>query len=323
MLFQEFTHTVLDYVAEQFGDDYSVTLQKIQKNNGIQYEGLMILHPGNNMSPLIYLNPYYHRYLNGMSVADICGDVCRIYRSNMPACSPDVSFFFDYGKVRPHLIPKLINYERNRKLLEHTPHKRILDLAVVFLCLMDDSFTEPDGCRDAASGKKGSEYDTYASVLVNDRHTDYWHVTTQELYDAALQNGPKLMPSRLNSMQELLAEFSRKYHSEHFTDGVNLKEEEDALMYVLTNCRRINGASAMLYEGELARVAARFHKNLVVLPSSVHEVILVPVEEETPQGLDYFCDMVREVNETQVADDEILSDRAYFYERQSGKLSLF
>jgi hypothetical protein len=55
-----------------------------------------------------------------------------------------------------------------------------------------------------------------------------------------------------------------------------------------------------------------------VLPSSIHEVIVVPESK----GLDAeeMCKMVKEINETQVAPEEVLSDHAYFYRRKERQL---
>lgn len=305
MNYQEFIDAVKGHIAQVFGADYRINLQTIEKNNGIQYEGLIIARPGYNISPMIYLNPYYHRYLDGVSLTDICNDITQVYHKNLPSSNMDVSFFFDFDKVRPLIIPKLVNYEKNRSLLSDIPHIRFLDLAIIFQCLLNSSPEE------------------YATILIHNHHAEYWHVTIEELHQAALKNGPLLLPDHMNNLQDIL----HHYKKENSIPVSNLKTDfsnpSDApSMYVLTNPCRINGAAVILYEGLLLQISKNFHQNLVVLPSSVHEVILVPVSENAPERLIFFQDMVREVNETQVMDDEILSDHAYFYSLEEESLKI-
>jgi hypothetical protein len=84
-------------------------------------------------------------------------------------------------------------------------------------------------------------------------------------------------------------------------------------MYVLTNTQKINGAACMLYEGILSDFADYHGKDLYILPSSVHEVILVLDDQEIKkEDLDH---MVKEVNLSEVEEGDVLSDHAYFYNR--------
>ncbi len=295
MNFHEFTHTVRDYVAVRFDTEYTVTLQTVQKNNGVMYEGLMIMCPGRNMSPMIYLNPYYHRYLNGMSISEVCEDICHVYHTRLPSSNPDVSFFFDYAQVRTRIVPKLIHYEKNRELLTDTPHIRYLDLVIVFLCLLEN--------------------DSFATILIKNHHIGYWKTSTEDLYRASLCNAPLLLPAQLTGLRELLAECDPQYAQTDIPDA-------ERTMYVLSNRYRINGAAVILYEHVLSDIAARFHSDLIVLPSSIHEVILVPLSAKAPKGLECFRTMVREVNETQVSDDEILSDQAYYFHADTQELTV-
>ena len=60
----------------------------------------------------------------------------------------------------------------------------------------------------------------------------------------------------------------------------------------------------------LAEFGERYHTNkIVVLPSSVHEMLLVPYTEEI--DLDTFSDMVGQVNSSEVDPTEQLVDRAF------------
>ena len=85
-------------------------------------------------------------------------------------------------------------------------------------------------------------------------------------------------------------------------------------MFVLTNSEGLFGASCMLYDQLIHSYAERFQSDFYILPSSIHEVILVPAFKN--ELMDLFSEMVREVNQSQVAAEEILSDHAYYYSRE-------
>ena len=89
-------------------------------------------------------------------------------------------------------------------------------------------------------------------------------------------------------------------------------------LLILTNRSGVYGASAILYEGVLKNIAQRLGSDLVILPSSVHEVILLPYEDERRmEGLER---MVREINQTVLPEEEVLSDQVYVYNRETDKV---
>ena len=91
-------------------------------------------------------------------------------------------------------------------------------------------------------------------------------------------------------------------------------------MKVLTNDKRIQGAACVLYPGILEKISEESRKNLFVLPSSVHEVILLEdTGEENPEDLKR---MIYEVNRTNVAAEEVLSDSLYYYDRKQKNLRI-
>ena len=89
-------------------------------------------------------------------------------------------------------------------------------------------------------------------------------------------------------------------------------------MYVLSNKFRNYGAAGIAYPNVLEMIGQILKKDYYILPSSVHEVIIVPYSEI------YVCskldEMVREINSTQVEEEDVLSNHVYLYDRVSGKL---
>ena len=112
-------------------------------------------------------------------------------------------------------------------------------------------------------------------IPVTCEHLNLWKKQEEELFAAARENTPRLLPVCLRPMGEFLRDFLS-------TEEKRVMEEE---IYVLTNSRGYLGAAAMLYEGVLERFSARVGADLYILPSSIHEVILLPFQGQKKEFL--------------------------------------
>ena len=125
-------------------------------------------------------------------------------------------------------------------------------------------------------------------ILVRESHLEMWHVDVETVYADAMENTPKNYPVRVYPMSELLKEYPEEIELwEETAEGETKRAERgcmkhmDAIpMYVLTNDQKIFGAGVMLYKNVLKKVAERMKNNLAILPSSIHELIAVPVKGE-------------------------------------------
>ncbi len=120
---------------------------------------------------------------------------------------------------------------------------------------------------------------------------------------------PELLPSDFRSMESVIEELADQP-----------QPPKKGEMYVLSNQIRSFGAAVILYPGRLKRVAALLGESYYILPSSVHEVIIVP-EREVP-GVPVLNEMITEINEIHVEPEEVLADHAYYYSHASGELML-
>ena len=91
-------------------------------------------------------------------------------------------------------------------------------------------------------------------------------------------------------------------------------------MYVCTNASKINGAGVILYENLLKDFAQKVGADFYILPSSVHETLLIPVSDQF--DVETLKAMVCEVNMTQVAPEEQLSDQVYLYSRECDQIRI-
>lgn len=317
MNYSQFMMKMEEGLRERLEASVEIEMVSIPKNNGVVMQGIALKRPGEKIVPTIYTEGFYVDYLEGRDMEDILEDFLEIYEKQGTAETPDVEFYSDYGKVRKRLSLKLVNREKNRAMLAEMPYKDFLDMAVIFYCLVDSPFAGT------------------AAILVKEAHMKSWGVTAEELYEDALTNAEKMMPGTIRSMEELLSRMVleedipvwewKKEEPEDFPRLEGAETESRGFgeipLLVLTNNRRYLGAACMLYRGLLAGFAEKLGKNLYILPSSVHEVILLP--EDKVNSSENLLRMVTEVNRTQLAPEEVLSDAVYYYDRKSGEISIY
>lgn len=291
MKYQQFLDTIKNHMTNQLNSGQKIAIQQVTKNNGMVYDGLFIVDPIRNVSPTIYLNPYYHRYLNGVSMEDILEDILATYHNNLPKQDFDVSVFTDFSKAKERIVMKLINRRRNENLLKHVPFIPYMDLAIVFVCTVTEFLDE------------------YATILIHHQHLQFWNIEPEELYQIAMYNSPMNLPYTFESMENIL---------EHLTNQ-KLPIFDRLPMYVLTNHLKIHGATCIVYPGLLGTLAKSLNSNLIIIPSSIHEVLIIPEKEALEEySLEDFEEMICEVNDTQLTDDEILGDHVYLYHKDTG-----
>ena len=286
--FVEYIKMNAGYIA---GEGGNITINHVIKNNGCEMDGLVIMEKGKDIAPTIYLDSFYELYTNGENIKNIIRQIEVIYEQNKNNVTFDVNILKHFDTIKDKIVYKVVNYRSNEKLLEQVPHKRLLDLSVVFYCLLDN------------------EYGRSATALIYNNNLKNWNVTIDDVYKAALKNTPDLLHSKISSMAALFEKCGVNVDGEE----VDLKDYVPSDMYVLTNESKLNGAACILYENVLYDFAQKLGADLYILPSSVHEVILLPKLSMFEK--DELVNMVKEVNTEGVAADEVLSDHVYEYNR--------
>lgn len=200
---------------------------------------------------------------------------------------------------------QLINTEKNRVLLNQVPHIPFEDLSIVYRCFFEVT----------TSGT--------VSALINNDMAKMWGADTAVLHKCALENYTRLLPIEFSTMLQCLTCILRPcIKNGTDTDEIYPIIPDDASddpMYVLTNKMHQWGAALMTCKSLMDEIADFFKEDFYILPSSIHEVILVP--ESKALMKEEFDHMIQEINQTQVEPQEYLSDHAYHYS-QSGKNSI-
>lgn len=290
MEINEFAVKVCNAVKRELGEEYRTELREVRKNNGVMLHGLLVRSRAHNVAPTIYLEGFLEAYEAGATFASIVRRLVGIYREDVPGDGIDMAFFQDFEKVRDRICYRLIGRRGNGELLEEVPHIEFLDLAICFYYAY----------RGEALGE--------GMILIHHSHAGMWGISARELFGLAESNTPRLFPWECSSLEDILAGTADQ--SPECGDACG--EPEGMPMCVLSNRKRIHGAACMLYPRVLEDMAERLQSGFYILPSSIHEVILLTC----PQG-DRTAElrrMIREVNGTQVAPEEILSDNLYYYD---------
>ena len=297
MKFDMFKEMVRENISNKMGSDYEVILEDVTKNNGVILTGVLIRMPGENISPTIYLNDYYEMFKRAeISIHQIVARIIDVFNTSRPTIDFDIKQFMNYEYIKKKLVLKMVNTEKNRELLQEIPHVNYLDLSMIFQIILTI-----DGCEDNAT------------ITVTNQHQKMWDVDLDELVFTAKRNTQKMFPSTLNTLYSMLTEL------------MNLGKDTDILddiseMYIVTNSKKMNGATAIVYKDVLRNFANKLGRNYYILPSSINELILLPDDGylEPYELKNIVCG----VNASEIDADEFLSDSVYYYDKEQDVLSV-
>lgn len=273
--------------------DKRVMLQKINKNNGVVWYGLTVLEDHFNVSPTIYIEQLY-KFYEDVGMEGIMDYVTKMYEENKPKQSIDVNQFLDYEIAKEKLAVKLINYEKNKEMLEDIPHIKFLDLAIVPIIRIEELLFG----------------EGIATITVKNNLQQTWKVDTEEIIKTALAN----------IREETI--FGDIVDIMDFDGLENVCDNLWGSMYVISNKVKMFGASAILWTDNLSDFADCIREDtLTILPSSIHECIVL-IGDVGGKDLEELRETVKEVNETVVSEQEVLSDNVYIYHRATDEITI-
>lgn len=90
-------------------------------------------------------------------------------------------------------------------------------------------------------------------------------------------------------------------------------------LYMMTNSVKIHGAATMLYKNEVRRLANKLRQNLYIIPSSIHEIMIVPAKSG---DIKHLIQMLEECNRLYVAERDVLSNTVYLYHRKRDEITM-
>ena len=290
----QFYTNLTETLKENLGTDWTIELHTdVILNNGTTHIALILYKNGEKLHPQIYLERFFEDYKRGKTMKEILQDVMTTYEEALRNINPDsLSGIEDWEQVKGRLAFRLLSKERNKETLENCVYKEFLDLAaIVTFCAEIDE-----------QGVK--------AIRVTHDLAELWNVSKEEILQAAEENTEALFPVRMEPILDTLcrvADISRDDLPEEV-----LAEEDSPQIMVLTNYLGVNGATVLLYDSFLQQVYEKLRGKFIILPSSIHEVIVMPLASAPP--ITDSQKMVEQINRSAVKEEEILSDSVYLYD---------
>lgn len=311
----EFFETIKDKIRDYLPSSYQaaeVELMPKMKNNDQERMGILIKNAEETIVPNIYLDAYYEAYASGdMSLETILGAVSKDRVENAGVnLEEQMKELLSYPSVKEKLQIRLCDPQNNEARLNDVVSSRQGDFAAVYYVNL---FENEDGVAGAA---------------VTPGLLDRWGISVEQLHADALAADLSRKPV-LNSMDEMMNSILFGEEPQNLLDGNKTgdKDQEENRpkmpetefpMYCLTNAGKMNGASLVINEELMRSVGEVLGDDLYVLPSSIHEVLLVPASSQV--DLSQLQEMVAEVNATEVPAEEILSNKVQYCDKSTGVL---
>ena len=289
MTFENFKKRLVKEVQEALGDERKVCVTVICKNNQTEKEVLTFEGNPSGCAPAIHLSDLYKQLQAGITV-EMCRDEVLAIVNRNPIVN--VSKITDnWDEIKERIFPVLVNKQWNEQRLENLVHMDFLNFAVMLKYYVDD----------IPAGK--------GSINVSHELMEAWGIDEHVLWKTAAEKLENEEFTIMDLEDIVMREF-----------GTEFQSDRSGALYILTNKGALNGAAAMLRTDILISFAESIGKNFYILPSSIHELILLP--DHGNYRVAELQDMVKTVNLTTVAEEERLSDDIYYFNRKYGRVEL-
>ena len=281
-------------VKSAAGTEYEVDFGETRKNNGVVLKSVSICKTGKSVMQKIHINEILEMITSGRAeineAADMIVKVCREHEREAENFE-QITRRFSKAEILDRVTGQMVNKAANATVLMEAPHKIVLDLALVYRVVLQES-----------------ECGT-ASFLAGHALCAHYGISSEELDNAASANMERegFMARTMESMLEEMG---------MLPDQTLVGE---CPMLIITNRRRMYGAAVMAHPDYFGTLFEKTGCDLYILPSSIHEVIAVPAGESEPDDL---RQMVKEVNVSELDAEEFLSDNVYRYSRKTGEITI-
>lgn len=298
--------TLLKLDGKEWRREHLLSLAGVYQpaNNGVQMVGVQVRLQEENVCPVVYVEPFFNEIRLGEPVEKVMNEIARCMEEagNVPFLHSGINPM-DYDSVKEHLAVMLVNTQANKRMLQEMPHENMEDLSAI--CYVDFPVESNDG---------------KATMKVKNEHLKMWNVDAKEMFQQARANTQPVNTPILQSMDEmLLSIFNEEGHATNLLDeNVDFGLRSHDMLYALTNVEKQYGASMITQPEVLNKLEQLFPEGFYVLPSSVHEVLIVPDNGEMEPKM--LGEMVREVNKNEVERQEVLSDRVYSYDKEKHQI---
>lgn len=305
---EEFVKKLVVELKKKVGDKYTIGVNKVVKVNDVILHSINFIKKAINLSPNIYLEGLYEKYLEGYSIAEIADRIIFLVENQFVIVEDEEKItekMKNYQNAQNNIIVKLINLKKSRRFLRDKVYKPFNDLAIVLYIMV----------RQDSEG--------ILSVAVTEDIMKQWGVSLDKLMEQAMNNMYEKFPLKTESLNSIMADLADDLDIDFESEEEEDLSETDRV-YVMTNETKMNGAVSILYKGALENFALEFGvQEVIIVPSSCHEVLLIPKDGNGRFDERKFREMLREINENGVDPIEILSNNIYIYDCETDEITIW
>lgn len=303
---KEFIKKLKEMLQERLGEDYSVTEHSQLKNNKKPLSGLVIQKTGTDLGMVIYLDKFFEEYQKGSAFDEIAA---ALYKKIVEAEIPEEisgdylkELVRSYEAAKPMIFCKLVNEKANRELLKGIPYFPFLDLAVIFYIQVAETSSEQ------------------MAITIDNKIMEIWGIDSRQLYQDTMYHMKTNVPQQLQSLNNIIEGFLGEEEKIIFQEAMRKEKcETSAELYCLQNSSKF-GATSLLYGDTMEKLAEQVQSDLLILPSSIFEVLLYP--DNGSRYYEDLQDMVQTINQAEVSGEDQLSNSIYKYDRMTKKISI-
>ena len=306
---KSFGEKIVEGLKARLKNNLEFDLRTIVKSNDCSRNVLIIQEPNDSVGKTVCLDDMFKAYQEQNVTIEMLVEelvpICEMKTPNFvelddTKCLLEKMQDFDYLLLNGNITLKLINRSMSEKYLEGKAYVEFLDLAIVFCMVIKTSETE------------------IGTIVIPEEITKDWNVSLNQAFEKVLEVIEKENSIVRMTMYDFMADMIKDFSElEELEDYVTPSKE----MYIQTNQQKNYGSLTLLYKDNLLKFCEEMGwSSFYIIPSSIHELILIPITEETNE--ENLKNMIVEVNATQISDEEVLSNNLYSFNKDTNEIRI-
>jgi len=303
---EEFCKIVKELIEEEIDcEKYKVLIQEVNECNTGLATGILVIDKScdNCATKVFEMDKYFKRYKNGEQLRGLVLEIkdSILSESSLTGNLKSFNFVKDFDLVKGNIASCIMGVQGNEDYLKTVPHIKILDIALYYIIVL------------------ATDCNSLTKVVITDEILQLWGKSLEDLVEVAVINSPRILPSEIkcvasftDDMQDNVSEFEDCEEEELIVDTKD--------MYILSNIYCNNGAGVILYTNLLKGLSDILDDDLVIVPTTIHEVLVMPYSVCKQLDSVLFYEVTKSLLDSQELKDRLTSS-IYKYERKENKLS--
>lgn len=284
MTYGEFKECLEKEVVEEMKSDVAFRYFTKRRINNVNYEAMMVLRDGEKILPMFPVEPCFNAYENNILSLELIKELLIDRLNNQLREAREVlTRILESADIIKKIYMRIVNYKENEEWLKNYPHKRKLDFAITYYIHIEEPIAE------------------FNAVDISYKLMGELNLKEEELHDLAYVNSVRDRGAVIKKLSEYI--YEEEGESE---DMISTRE----IMFMLSNNTNCLGAVCIFYEGILEKFAEQIQDDFYIIPSSIHEVIMIPCKYADAE---YLNELIKDVNNKLLLPQEVLGDEVYVY----------